>query len=101
MQDIYFRETLEKLIGKDVEKANKIILGLKTLENLESWAILQEILLESREKLLENFKRGNTEKIEDFYAYKQSLVAIDFLLNLPSELINQIELYLALLTKEE
>lgn len=100
MENIFFQQSFEKLIGKDIEKAQKIILELRSLENLNAWQVLKEILQESREKLLENFKNSNTEKIEDFYAYKQSLTAIDFLLSLPSELINQIELYLTFLTKE-
>jgi len=100
MENIFFQQSFEKLIGKDIEKAQKIILELRSLENLNAWQVLKEILQESREKLLENFKNSNTEKIEDFYAYKQSLIAIDFLLSLPSELINQIELYLTFLTKE-
>lgn len=100
MENLFFQQSFEKLIGKDIEKAQKIILELRSLENLNAWQVLKEILQESREKLLENFKNSNIEKIEDFYAYKQSLIAIDFLLSLPSELINQIELYLTFLTKE-
>ncbi len=101
MQDIYFQKTLEKLIGDDLEKAHRILTKLRVLEGSEEWSVLKSILLEARENLLDNFKKDTRGSIDDFYAYKQSLVAIDFLISLPSELIKQIDLYTSFLTKEK
>ncbi len=88
-----FAEELRKIIGDSPEKAREIIQRLKNIENIEEWRILKQILTIARERLLLNFKNSSLDQAT-LIAYKESLTAIDFLTNLPSELAQIINLNL-------
>lgn len=88
-----FAEELRKIIGDSPEKAREIIQRLKNIESIEEWRILKQILTIARERLLLNFKNSSLDQAT-LIAYKESLTAIDFLTNLPSELAQIINLNL-------
>ncbi|GIW67884.1 MAG: hypothetical protein KatS3mg096_752 [Candidatus Parcubacteria bacterium] len=98
MIEDFFTEELRKIIGDNPEKARELVQRFSNIETIEEWRILKMILQATREKLLLNFKNSGLDQAT-LIAYKESLTALDFLINLPSELIQIITLNL--LTKEE
>jgi hypothetical protein len=80
-----FTEELRKIIGDSPEKAREIIQRLKNIESIEEWRILKQILTLIREGILLNFKNSTLDHAI-LIAYKESLTAIDFLINFRSEL---------------
>ena len=98
----YFIEEVQKLIGEnDIERARQFIQKMKDLENIEQWRIIQSVLRSVREGIIKNFENSSID-LAVLTAYKESLSAIDFLINLPSELIKITEqITLSSLTKTE
>ena len=85
-----FQKVLDNLIGGDKEKAREIGARLEILKNDPVWSMFFAILKEAREKILENFKNSSAENL---LAYRESLIAIDFLINLPEELRKFLDVY--------
>lgn len=92
MEDI-FQKVIENWIGNDEEKIAELKARLEILKNDPVWDLFFKILKEAREKVLENFKNSSEENL---LAYRESLIAIDFLINLPEELSKFLNIFYSL-----
>jgi len=72
-------------------------LRLKSLSASEEWRVFQKIIEDTRERVIQNFENSPTQ-LETLIAYRESLSALDFLKNLPENLMKVIELEFTNLT---
>jgi Mg/Co/Ni transporter MgtE len=93
----YFGKQLREYIADNPEKAQELYLRLKSLSALEEWRVFQKIIEDTRERVIQNFENSPTQ-LETLIAYRESLSALDFLKNLPENLIKVIELEFTNLT---
>jgi Mg/Co/Ni transporter MgtE len=87
----YFGKQLREYLTENPEKAQELYLRLKSLSALEEWRVFQKIIEDTRERVIQNFENSPTQ-LETLIAYRESLSALDFLKNLPENLIKVIEL---------
>jgi Mg/Co/Ni transporter MgtE len=87
----YFGKQLREYIADNPEKAQELYLRLKSLSASEEWRVFQKIIEDTRERVIQNFENSPTQ-LETLIAYRESLSALDFLKNLPENLIKVIEL---------
>jgi Mg/Co/Ni transporter MgtE len=93
----YFGKQLREYLEGNPEKAQQLYLRLKSLSASEEWRVFQKIIEDTREKVIQNFENSPTQ-LETLIAYRESLSALDFLKNLPENLIKVIELEFTNLT---
>jgi len=93
----YFGKQLREYIAENQEKAQQLYLRLKSLSASEEWRVFQKIIEDTRERVIQNFENSPTQ-LETLIAYRESLSALDFLKNLPENLIKVIELEFVNLT---
>ncbi len=93
----YFGKQLREYLADNPEKAQQLYLRLKSLSALEEWRIFQKIIEDTRERVIQNFENSPTQ-LETLIAYRESLSALDFLKNLPENLMKVIELEFTNLT---
>jgi Mg/Co/Ni transporter MgtE len=93
----YFGKQLREYIADNLEKAQELYLRLKSLSASEEWRVFQKIIEDTRERVIQNFENSPTQ-LETLIAYRESLSALDFLKNLPENLIKVIELEFTNLT---
>lgn len=96
----FIGEALHRIISLDTEEQQKIINSLNNLEKTEGWRILKLVMDDAREAIIQQMK-STPPTLEAFISLKESLIAIDFLRNLPSELKNFISFSSAPLIEEE
>jgi Mg/Co/Ni transporter MgtE len=94
----YFGKQLREYLAENSEKAQELYLRLKSLSVSEEWRVFQKIIEDTRERVIQNFENSPTQ-LETLIAYKESLSALDFLKNLPENLIKVIELEFTNLTR--
>jgi Mg/Co/Ni transporter MgtE len=90
----YFGKQLREYLEDNPEKAQQLYLRLKSLSASE---VFQKIIEDTRERVIQNFENSPTQ-LETLIAYRESLSALDFLKNLPENLIKVIELEFTNLT---
>lgn len=93
----FFTQAVSKIVQ---DNPQEIVKRLENLENIEEWRILRKILVEAREGVIQNLKQASLNQ-EVLIAYKESITAIDFLINLPKELVQMITLNYLTEKKEE
>jgi Mg/Co/Ni transporter MgtE len=93
----YFGKQLREYLEDNPEKAQQLYLRLKSLSASEEWRVFQKIIEDTRERVIQNFENSPTQ-LETLIAYRESLSALDFLKNLPENLIKVIELEFTNLT---
>jgi Mg/Co/Ni transporter MgtE len=87
----YFGKQLREYLADNPEKAQELYLRLKSLSSSEEWRVFQKIIEDTRERVIQNFENSPTQ-LETLIAYRESLSALDFLKNLPENLMRVIEL---------
>jgi Mg/Co/Ni transporter MgtE len=87
----YFGKQLREYLADNPEKAQELYLRLKSLSSSEEWRVFQKIIEDTRERVIQNFENSPTQ-LETLVAYRESLSALDFLKNLPENLMRVIEL---------
>jgi Mg/Co/Ni transporter MgtE len=87
----YFGKQLREYFAENPEKVQQLYLRLKSLSASEEWKVFQKIIEDTRERVIQNFENSPTQ-LETLIAYRESLAALDFLKNLPENLIRVIEL---------
>jgi Mg/Co/Ni transporter MgtE len=87
----YFGKQLREYLADNPEKAQELYLRLKSLSASEEWRVFQKIIEDTRERVIQNFENSPTQ-LETLVAYRESLSALDFLKNLPENLMRVIEL---------
>jgi Mg/Co/Ni transporter MgtE len=93
----YFGKQLREYIAESPERAQELYLRLKSLSASEEWRVFQKIIEDTRERVIQNFENSPTQ-LETLIAYRESLSALDFLRNLPENLMKVIELEFTNLT---
>jgi Mg/Co/Ni transporter MgtE len=93
----YFGKQLREYIAENPEKAQELYLRLKSLSASEEWRVFQKIIEDTRERVIQNFENSSTQ-LETLIAYRESLSSLDFLKNLPENLMKVIELEFTNLT---
>ena len=86
----YFGKQLKEYTKEDPEKIKELILKMNNLKNTEEWKIMEMVLRDTRERIIDNLKVSPVNH-ELLLSYKESISAVDFLLNLPDELIKALE----------
>jgi hypothetical protein len=87
----YFGKQLREYLAGNPEGVQQLYLRLKSLSASEEWRVFQKIIEDTRERVIQNFENSPTQ-LETLIAYRESLAALDFLKNLPENLIRVIEL---------
>jgi Mg/Co/Ni transporter MgtE len=87
----YFGKQLREYLADNPEKVQQLYLRLKSLAASEEWRVFQKIIEDTRERVIQNFENSPTQ-LETLIAYRESLAALDFLKNLPENLMRVIEL---------
>jgi Mg/Co/Ni transporter MgtE len=93
----YFGKQLREYLAEDPERVQQLYLRLKSLSASEEWRVFQKIIEDTRERVIQNFENSPTQ-LETLIAYRESLSALDFLRNLPENLMRVIELEFTNLT---
>jgi Mg/Co/Ni transporter MgtE len=93
----YFGKQLREYIAENPERAQELYLKLKSLSVSEEWRVFQKIIEDTRERVIQNFENSPTQ-LETLIAYRESLSSLDFLKNLPENLMRVIELEFTNLT---
>jgi|YelNatPaOPRAMG01_1025707.scaffolds.fasta_scaffold298324_2 Mg/Co/Ni transporter MgtE len=94
----YFGKQLREYLADNPERAQELYLRLKSLSASEEWRVFQKIIEDTRERVIQNFENSPTQ-LETLIAYRESLSALDFLRNLPENLMRVIELEFTDLTR--
>jgi len=89
--EYYFGQQLAEYVGKDIEKARELVRSFRTIGNSNEWAILKKIIQDTREKVIDNLKSAPLDE-QILISYKEQIAALDFLLNLPEELMKFLEI---------
>lgn len=97
MLEEYFGKQLREYLAEDPERVQQLYLRLKSLSASEEWRVFQKIIEDTRERVIQNFENSPTQ-LETLIAYRESLSALDFLRNLPENLMRVIELEFTNLT---
>jgi Mg/Co/Ni transporter MgtE len=87
----YFGKQLREYLADNPEKTQELYLRLKSLSASEEWKVFQKIIEDTRERVIQNFENSPTQ-LETLIAYRESLSSLDFLKNLPENLMKVIEL---------
>jgi Mg/Co/Ni transporter MgtE len=87
----YFGKQLREYLSGNSEKAQQLYLRLKSLSASEEWKVFQKIIEDTRERVIQNFENSPTQ-LETLIAYRESLAALDFLKNLPENIMRILEL---------
>jgi Mg/Co/Ni transporter MgtE len=87
----YFGKQLREYLADNPERVQELYLRLKSLSASEEWRVFQKIIEDTRERVIQNFENSPTQ-LETLVAYRESLSSLDFLKNLPENLIKVIEL---------
>ena len=96
--EYYFGKELAEYIGNDIERARELVRSFRVIENSPEWRILKEIIKNTRERIIDNLKSSSLD-FQILISYKEQIGALDFLLNLPSELTKFLEI--EIIRKEE
>jgi Mg/Co/Ni transporter MgtE len=87
----YFGKQLREYLADNPERVQELYLRLKSLSASEEWRVFQKIIEDTRERVIQNFENSPTQ-LETLVAYRESISSLDFLKNLPENLIKVIEL---------
>jgi len=87
----YFGKQIQEYIAGNPEKAKELILRLRTFLATEEWKVLKKVIEDTRERVIQNMSICPVE-MGTLLAYRESITALDFLRNLPENLIKVLEL---------
>jgi len=87
----YFGKQIQQYISENPERLQELVLRLKSFQISEEWQILKKVIEDTRERVLQNMYSSPVE-LGTLIAYRESLSALDFLRNLPENLLKVLEL---------
>jgi len=89
----YFGKQIQQYISEHPERLQELITRFKAFQFSEEWRILKKVIEDTRERVLQNMYSSPVD-LGTLLAYRESLSALDFLKNLPENLLKVLELEL-------